>query len=72
MAWYHKHKGLAGAAAGFALGSFIPGIGNVIGAIVGSFAGPRLIVDEQEDAPPDPNDEATPPPAKGEPHRNSP
>ena len=66
MAWYHRHKGWAGAAAGFALGSYIPLVGNAIGAIVGAFAGPSLIPDEHED-----DDQVPPAAAKGEPHRSS-
>ena len=49
MAWYHKNKGTAGALAGFAAGSVVPGLGNIIGAVIGSFVGPMVINDEPAD-----------------------
>jgi outer membrane lipoprotein SlyB len=47
MAWYNRHKALAGAATGFVAGSFIPGIGNLVGAVAGALIGPAVIEDER-------------------------
>ena len=37
--WVSKNRTISGAAAGFAAGSVVPGLGNVFGAIVGAGIG---------------------------------
>jgi uncharacterized membrane protein YeaQ/YmgE (transglycosylase-associated protein family) len=51
MAWYQRHKVIAGALAGFAAGTVVPGLGNAVGAIVGAFVGPAIIDDEKHTHP---------------------
>lgn len=38
-AWAKRNPTIAGAATGFAAGSVVPGVGNVVGAIGGAFVG---------------------------------
>lgn len=38
-AWANKNRTISGALAGFAAGTVVPGVGNVLGAIVGAGVG---------------------------------
>ena len=49
MAWYNRHKGLAGAATGGAIGSVVPVLGTFVGAVAGALIGPLVIDDEKPD-----------------------
>lgn len=46
--WVSRHPALAGAVAGFGVGSVVPGIGNVVGAVAGATIGAHIGRDDDQ------------------------